>query len=107
MTTHPPIPPGCRNFERHGDGFLFYGGLNNAVGTICVRYPDSPHLASWRPVIAAVARCAWLDAAANALAHRAVSQDAFGVHATVRSSQDLLEAIMQAEAWRAWGESKD
>lgn len=26
---------------------------------------------------------------------------------TVRPSQDWLEAMMQAEAWRAWGESKD
>lgn len=51
-------------------------------------------------------RCRWLDIAESQPCHKALSADNFGLHATVRPSQEWLEAMQNARLWKKYGEEK-
>lgn len=86
---NPPIPPNCDNFV-FIDGEYFFTIPNEMLGNqifICVREPDikaTLHImwVAFKPIIAAVARCAWLD---------------------IPNNSKMYMAQQNAEAWRTWG----
>ena len=104
----PPIPPGCpyitvwkrgvldpETAGRDGTLVLSIPGIGNeAIGLITELEKDG------RALIAAVARCAWLDEA------KKHSTDAVDDVLTMRPYLQV-QAEQKAEAWAAWGrESK-
>ena len=94
--THPPIPPNCPLFVAgafelfDGDGCIFMVLLAWPLPEDTVTKRQNQHeLQLYRPIIAAVARCAWVDEAANCHLRAA--------HVACH------EANENAEAWRVWG----
>lgn len=104
--SHPPIPPNCPYFgvmdESGEDAFqcsyMELWGLESPV------MMDSKF---WPPIIAAVARCAWLD-------EEAKLEDALDrIKAPYPEPWDSVPTWRErnavhdnAEAWRVWGESR-
>ncbi len=100
--TMPPIPPNCPHFEVQKNGaILFWTVLEKDldIGDRCipVRFSIKRDVMYWRPVIAAVARCAWLDEARKTTIDDEVAGKKIG---------EWEDAVNNAEAWRAWGEQK-
>ncbi len=94
MSETPPMPP------KH-DGLVWIDGEIR----LYVPQPESTMYAKpnayWRPIIAAVARCAWLDEGARI--QRDVLVDG---KPTVGWYDKTQEAFANAEKWRDWGEEK-
>ncbi len=55
--SHPPIPPNCEHLREAGDSVLLCAG-GKIIGSI-QDFNARPQ--ALRPIVAAVARCAWLD----------------------------------------------
>jgi hypothetical protein len=96
--THPPIPPlppNCGHFREQY--FLLSCGE-----TICLL-----GTARWRPIIAAVARCAWLDEAqALDVTHKHAFSEMRAFPTIHRDEHaKYVAAIANAKAWAKWGKS--
>lgn len=107
--SHPLIPPDCRYFT--GEFFdppptsqWDEGSGHPAIMTtapIALNPEDGLVLDMWRPVIAAVARCAWLDEAEK-------YPDKFmkyGDHP--HNENKRQEALFRADEWKKWGEEAE
>ena len=84
--SHPPIPPNCPNFKRHGELFILQPARCDHTH-VCVGTEDPP--SAWIPVIAAVARCFWMDEAER-LNTRCIA----------------YQAHENAKAWAKWGKGE-
>ncbi len=104
MSNFPSIPPNC---------YLFRSGKNAKLNDETWFIPpckpfDTPTSGGssfqyisiddfqWRPIIAAVARCAWFDFAVENRVPQ-VSEE---------MDNEFQIALMNAEAWRVWGLKK-
>ena len=96
--SHPPIPPNCEYF-----------GVNDAFGMCFVYQTRTPDLCThWWPldwelcdlrnVIAAVARCAWMDEGSRIANLSDVEQSKI-----VAWHKEIQVCELHAEAWRIWG----
>ncbi len=87
-TSHPPIPPNSDYFVKVGNGdYLFQVNPKLSVHTrVSIAVYDTPEC--WRPIIAAVARCAWMDEAAKI----------YG------KEPKHYTCLKNSEEWRIWGE---
>ena len=103
MPSHPPIPPNCPYFERIPgarklDGWLFRFQNEGMDFTLCDIEGFYDGHEDWlkanRPIIAAVARCAWLDEELNRMKER-------------RRLDSLDECRTNAHAWAKWGRGED
>jgi len=94
MSETPPIPPGCECLVPINGELRLHVRLPD--GTAYAR-PD----AYWRPIIAAIARCAWLDEAERI--HREVLSEKKAIVGWYEGTQ---AAFANAELWRKWGEEK-
>ncbi len=93
----PPLPPNGL-LEKDSDLFI-YGNLEPV--SICMGKGEDK---SWRAVIAAVARCAWLDEA------KKLQQESFAQVSKddgYKMRQDAMTAQDNADAWDAWGKGKE
>lgn len=106
----PPLPPNCPHLHLCNwtgqwpkDLFRFdVGGESIAFGPDrSGNKEDDAALDKWRGVIAAVARCAWLDEA-----QRRVSKAECSEYRVVGDTVEDCECADAAEAWRVWGETK-
>lgn len=102
--SHPPIPPGCPYFKLADSGrwyFVFPNGEaanNNYTDILLAELGFTCDVdKEQRPVIAAVARCAWLDEAEKVEA----AYDENGV--IIRTGLCNSQARKNAAAWAAWG----
>ena len=100
--THPPIPPNCPLFVAgafelfDGDGCIFMVLLDWPLPEDTVTKRQNQHeLEIYRPIIAAVARCAWLDEAERLRHDKVWLSDPWDMR-TGRAREN-------AEAWREWG----
>lgn len=106
MPSHPPVPPNCPYFAKDGEDWLFrapnhWSGVVLASGVEEGLVWTDEHLNGWRPIIAAVARCAWLDEAAKLNGYIAESgEDTSGYIDHLFKRADMLK---NAQAWREWG----
>lgn len=115
---HPPIPPKCdffqkRYFEKTKDGTWIFSVWNSSMEPLDIDFtaPGFNFKSPWKQIIAAVARCAWLDEAAR-LALAAIKEKYVSGYWTDYSHEEMLAelepqypiAIDNAAAWRAWGE---
>ena len=82
---HPPIPPNCESFVSNG-GLCLLIPESEDGSEVCVSINQCDK--AWRPIIAAVARCAWIDIADN---DQETEQKVY------------VEAMKNADAWKAWG----
>lgn len=109
---HPLIPPHCPYFQTQDDrlGMLWFSASDYKKAdfecTHCLTI-ESAELTLMRPIIAAVARCAWndlpLDRGANvAWSTWYADECAKGTIKTIYALWEEYRAI-QAEAWRMWG----
>lgn len=92
---HPPIPPHCPYFCTEDDrpGMLWFHCENFKISNYevaCCLTIHTDELQVIRPVVAAVARCAWLDYAR--------------IIRTLGQADFTKDAALHAEAWRLWGE---
>ncbi len=96
MNERPPIPPNCEFFSRLRPQFT----LVVYQGQCCTLDIDltQPMDCSIRLIIAAVARCAWLDMAER------MNSTYDPEHGPNLTSIDT--AVKNADAWRVWGEQK-
>ncbi len=85
---HPPIPPNCEGIIQLVDGVL-----------MLLMPGGSRRLTMYRPYIAAVARCAWLDEGMR----RCAEKDKVDGGCLTAIRYDA-EGERNAEAWRNWGE---
>ena len=105
---HPPIPPNCPWFDTDRDGanwFMYPGqetgmGMHEVVwldGPMCVGHHRDVILRDFRPIIAAVARCAWLDEAFG-------TSDKVGLCFSSKADECMRgrAAIRNADAWAKW-----
>ena len=83
---YPPIPPNCELFKLKLVGVHTFWMAGRAVWLDRVQPSE-------RPIIAAVARCAWTDEETK----RTI--ECFRI-------DEIREAFRNAEAWRVWGEQK-
>jgi len=113
--SHPPIPPNCT---------LKSYKWTSVPGRVTALLPfdgGHPHIDSvdgpaCRLVIAAVARCAWLDEAdrirANIIASVSLPEEvvdemlACNPEAFPCAADEIRKARANAEAWRVWGVAK-
>jgi hypothetical protein len=85
-----------------GECFHIYNGYcdGKTYGPTSEYFPlydmNNPRVIYMRPVIAAVARCAWLDE----------SKERFRAFVYAEKHESWTEADMNAEAWQIWGELK-
>lgn len=126
---HPPIPPNCRYFERAYDLWGFRNSweqdwsANHSILVLLtednqkhwVTQYGTANLQTWRPIIAAVARCAWLDEHKRVNAEwemfgisvRSGAIDNKGSAAKMEAYYQAYEASLEnAEAWRVWGQQE-
>ncbi len=100
MTTKTPkIPPGCPYFIRKGDELFKVPAMLKGHTEVCIGMSDPPQL--WRPVIAAVARCAWLEIAEPFKIDWYPTQG--GMTAIHPDGRTWAEAMTNADAWAKWG----
>jgi hypothetical protein len=112
--THPPIPPGSPYFETI-DGDICFDIHTDCVTLEFKNWQDRARESFFRPIIAAVARCAWLDEYERY--HEAFNQvlrivtemglsdegfDGFVGFALNECERLKLQAADHAEAWREW-----
>ena len=86
---HPPIPPNCKHFDSGVHPYF----ILDCGDEICLITT-----ARWRPIVAAVARCAWLDEAERI-------KKEFWTKDNVKICPEYNDAIINSEAWAAWGKS--
>lgn len=94
---HPPAPPNCaqfKSFDYECSHFETFENGFDADEQYVVTPLECPPL-RLRPIIACVARCAWLDEC-----WRLASGD------ERRWNREAEIARDNAEAWRLWGEQK-
>ncbi len=102
--SHPPIPPNCPYFElpRDGGPVVFWYTLPPSKpdpDTMdLIGYPLDNSYSPWHPIIAAVARCAWLDEAQRRVHGGEYSKYRLSHH--VLKESECMENI---ELWRVWG----
>ncbi len=94
--SHPPIPPNCLYFVQDENEWLFRAP-NHWRGvllsdTLCEEGWTHEHRDAWRPIIACIARCAWLDEGLNQSAKVSTSRQEYGDY-----------CYNLAECWREWG----
>jgi len=111
--SHPPIPPNCEFFVKHtspkylgNDVFMLFGYDEVDLSA------DLPHHdRRMKKIIAAVARCAWLDEAhkhwkaytvPDGYAQGVTPEDGAAWRMKVKDYRD--DCWNNAEAWRVWGE---
>lgn len=95
---HPPIPPNCPYF-RDSDGWhlliLISAGEERWFDLSDM---NGPLAIIWRPVIAAVARCAWLDV------HEEARNNNWACEWTHNERGELISKYqVNTESWRVWG----
>src|SRR3990167_5127383 len=88
--THPPVPPGP-HWKRQGSLFIVPKSRPEHTW-ICIGMEDPP--TPWKPIIAAVARCGWVD--------EAVQQTEFFLQAGSSRQEYADRCIHMAEAWACW-----
>ncbi len=95
---HPPIPPNCKYFE--GQAFVL---LSGEFWPISYAKDNSKY---WPPLIAAIARCGWLDEAERMDAERCAldSQSKTYYERTSALIEAEFKACDNAKAWKKWGE---
>ena len=96
---HPPIPPNCPYFTNMG--FFRIVDIPSGVVLKSIIIADS----TWRPIIAAVAEVAWLKEARRLSALRKEQKDK-PVSERPNYTSPMLDAVMNADLWRIWGEKK-
>ena len=101
MSDHPPIPPNCPYFEK---GYFAFDSQNICSQDRCFIKMDEINLhPEWRPIISAVARCAWLDE------YQKVDKkyrERIPLEPTEEQGILIAEAGMvfsNADAWAEWG----
>ncbi len=105
---HPPIPPGCKNFEDLKNGRKVFSCEQTCV---CFQWRDENqnsvdnftyHLKLWRAVIAAVARCAWMDE--GVLAQIEMERNSVKAHSIEWKKQHsrYCESLRNETAWAKW-----
>ncbi len=103
MTNPPPIPPNCPYFVTDEDrpGMLWFHCKNFKISNYevaeCLTI-ESDELQIIRPVVAAVARCAWLDEAYRVRRGRCLD-----TLVGVGQIGEYKTAKENASAWRVWG----
>jgi hypothetical protein len=111
--TTPPIPPDCPYFYTVEGKLKWEAGPSPVICFDCNEYDES--FKYWRPIIAAVARCAWRDVIpcfTNPEYLKFVEiQKQHGCTPFIYENQQSYnvwdEFIEQTEeAWRIWGEEK-
>lgn len=147
MSDHPPIPPNCPYFvwNSEDDEFDFRQPIHKpyvdggGTGSVCIglegkgsQYDDPwrpEFYGRWRPIIAAVARCAWLDEQDKRIKELDMVEDHDGVlvlRGKWEKCQDVFskqweelsaeedrrrkltyECWENAEAWAAWGRGEE
>ncbi len=116
MNEHPQIPPNCQYFKKSSvlEG-KFFEFVSDGGGLFSI--PLNIKSSSWRPLIASVARCAWLDEVERlekeleAMCQRNISRyEVFNRSPDIESTGDLRVAMETAEsnakAWKEWSVSK-
>jgi hypothetical protein len=105
--SHPPIPLNCPYFKYEPDGKYFFNQQPQWVFGIPSKGESEVFFTWWvfvdhlRPLIAAVARCAWLDQASRIEGLNTSATMSFYDGMVATESRDI--AIENAEAWRIWG----
>jgi len=103
---HPPIPPNCDSFEDCGGLWVFKFSFRHSVFIYEV---DSKSWKYGRRIIAAVARCAWMDEADRL---RAGFFDRYHcVTSDVRCEWEIMKAgvdkaLANERAWMRWGNGR-
>lgn len=98
--THPPIPPNAEYFRYdNGDEEWVFCVLIGPGEIRSLSLPTGGIFSRlWRPIIAAVARCAWMDEGRR----RCAALDAIDGGSMTGVRHDN-ESESNAEAWREWG----
>lgn len=99
--SHPPIPPGCEFFM--DGGFIAPSALFRHEHTICRIEGDLDRNPRWRKLIAAVARCAWMDEAERLQELMREIKAKIGVSQFQELDDAHTRAMQNAAAWAEWG----
>lgn len=111
---HPPVPPNCPWFDtdRDGSNWFMYPGQETGMGMHEVVWLDGPMCAGhhrdvvlrdFRPIIAAVARCAWLDEIERLRpAMNGESRTMAAFKGITASGKLMVKAGQNASAWVKW-----
>lgn len=97
----PPIPPNCIQFQKSGNSLI--DSFNTPAGYVALITIHNNSY--WRPIIAAVARCAWLDFAMKCnKTLDSVDADTPNLEMVCGDLNSAAsDAFNNAEAWSVWG----
>jgi hypothetical protein len=107
---HPPIPPNCDYFKLECDEWTFgLPGVTTNVVPESNSAKDEHFARRLRPVIACVARCAWLDESERIIEVRRNMPNGEPYEYCRKAKalkEEAYKASDNAEAWRKWGGGK-
>lgn len=101
---HPPIPPNCNFFLERPDGTIEFRTTDipnvHNLANLGMKHWDDDRYSYWRPIIAAISRCGWLDEASR------LYPSGGDFRKDLDSANKYDVAKENAEARERWGEEK-